>query len=204
MLIWVINVCGSFDFFTSYPCWIRWYFYFKIEIHGTAFRELITSLLFYHIYSIFQDKTCFFAKFKAFLVPSLLVLMQTRVNYQGSSHYLIYCQNKPQTCFVELKGANISIKNNYNPYDQIMDTIKYLQSKDELKELVDKKGGKHAFIVSPSRQNIPKGSNTKERQLWKKLTWIIHGSVFDQITVPWVQKLILAVVTTLKLSAKRA
>ena len=35
-------------------------------------------------------------------------------------------------------------------------------------------------------------------------TWIIHGSVFDQITVPWVQKLILAVVTTLKLSAKRA
>ena len=128
MLIWVINVCGSFDFFTNYPCWIIWYFYFKIEIHGAAFRELIASLLFYHIYSIFQDKTCFFAKFKAFLVPSLLVLMQTRVNYQGSSHYLIYCQNKPQTCFVELKGANISIKNNYNPYDQIMDTIKYLQS----------------------------------------------------------------------------
>ncbi len=47
-----------------------------------------------------------------------------------------------------------------------------LQSKDELKELVDKKGGKHAFIVSPSRQNIPKGSNTKERQLWKKLILI--------------------------------
>lgn len=94
------------------------------------------------------------------------------VKGQKKCDYLIYCQNKPQTCFVELKGANISIKNNYNPYDQIMDTIKYLQSKDELKELVDKKGGKHAFIVSPSRQNIPKGSNTKERQLWKKLILI--------------------------------
>ena len=36
------------------------------------------------------------------------------VKGQKKCDYLIYCQNKPQTCFVELKGANISIKNLLN------------------------------------------------------------------------------------------
>ena len=42
---------------------------------------------------------------------------------QKKCDYLLYCQNRPQTCFVELKGENISIKESYNPYDQISDTL---------------------------------------------------------------------------------
>lgn len=50
---------------------------------------------------------------------------------QQKCDYLIYCQKKPQTCFIELKGENISVKDSYNPYDQIGDTIDFLQ-KEEL------------------------------------------------------------------------
>lgn len=92
-------------------------------------------------------------------------------NIQGQQKcdYLIYCQNLPQTCFIELKGENISIKDEYNLYDQIGDTIKYLKQESELKSLVNTNVEKHAFIVSPDRQKLPKGVETKERQLWQKL-----------------------------------
>ena len=88
---------------------------------------------------------------------------------QQKCDFLIYCQSKSQTCFIELKGENISVKNNYNPYDQIMDTIKFLQNEEDLNELVDRNVEKHAFIVSPGRQKLPKGIELKERQLWQKL-----------------------------------
>lgn len=92
-------------------------------------------------------------------------------NIQGQQKcdYLIYCQNLPQTSFIELKGENISIKDGYNPYDQIGDTIQYLKREKELKSLVNTNVEKHAFIVSPGRQKLPKGVETKERQLWQKL-----------------------------------
>lgn len=88
---------------------------------------------------------------------------------QQKCDYLLYCQNQPQTCFVELKGENISVKKNYNPYNQIIDTINFLQKESELKHLVSSTTEKHAFIVSPGRQKIPKGVDTNERQLWQKL-----------------------------------
>lgn len=94
------------------------------------------------------------------------------ISGQKKCDYLLYCPNKPQTCFVELKGANISIKESYNPYDQIIDTIKYLQQDDLLKDLVTTNVEKHAFIVSPGRQKLPRGVETKERQLWQKLVQI--------------------------------
>lgn len=88
---------------------------------------------------------------------------------QRKCDYLIYSKNIPQSCFIELKGANISTKNNYNPYDQIISTIHYLKNDKSLKDLVIPTTEKHAFIVSPGRQKIPKGVDTKERQLWKIL-----------------------------------
>ena len=88
---------------------------------------------------------------------------------QQKCDFLIYCQNRPQTCFIELKGENISAKDSYNPYNQIIDTINFLHKKEELKELVNTNVEKHAFIVSPGRQKIPKGIESKERQLWQKL-----------------------------------
>lgn len=88
---------------------------------------------------------------------------------QQKCDFLIYCKNKPQACFIELKGENISVKKNYNPYDQIMDTIRFLQTEEELKSLVGTDVEKHAFIVSPGRQKIPRGVELKERQLWQKL-----------------------------------
>lgn len=91
------------------------------------------------------------------------------IQNQRKCDFLIYCQNKPQTCFIELKGENISVKNSYNPYSQIIDTINYLQKEEELRCLVSSKIERHAFIVSPGRQKLPKGIETKERQLWQKL-----------------------------------
>lgn len=91
------------------------------------------------------------------------------IQNQRKCDFLIYCQNKPQTCFIELKGENISVKNSYNPYSQIIDTINYLQKDEELRCLVNSKIERHAFIVSPGRQKLPKGIETKERQLWQKL-----------------------------------
>ena len=86
---------------------------------------------------------------------------------QHKCDFLLYCANLPQTCFMELKGANISSKNRYNPYDQIMDTVRFLQKDETLRNLVNNDVEKHAFIVSPGRQKIPKGIETKERQLWQ-------------------------------------
>lgn len=91
------------------------------------------------------------------------------IQNQHKCDFLIYCRTALQTCFVELKGENITVKEDYNPYDQIMDTIKYLKDEDELKELVGINIEKHAFIVSPGRQKIPKGIESKERLLWQKL-----------------------------------
>lgn len=88
---------------------------------------------------------------------------------QKRCDYLIYCKKKHQTLFIELKGENISSKKDYNPYSQIIDTITFLQSEEELKGLVNASIEKHAFIVSPGRQKIPKGIELKERQLWQKL-----------------------------------
>lgn len=91
------------------------------------------------------------------------------IKNQQKCDLLIYCQNQPQACFIELKGENISAKKEYNPYDQIIDTIKFLRNEEELKNLVSRDVEKHAFIVSPGRQNIPRGMKTKERQLWQNL-----------------------------------
>ena len=88
---------------------------------------------------------------------------------QKRCDYIIYCKKKHQTLFIELKGENISSKKDYNPYSQIIDTITFLQSEEELKGLVNAGIEKHAFIVSPGRQKIPKGIELKERQLWQKL-----------------------------------
>ena len=88
---------------------------------------------------------------------------------QQKCDFLIYCQKVLQTCFIELKGANISVKEGYNPYDQIIDTIKFLKKDDDLKMIVANNVEKHAFIVSPGRQKIPKGIETKERALWQQL-----------------------------------
>ena len=88
---------------------------------------------------------------------------------QQKCDFLIYCKKVSQTCFIELKGANISVKDSYNPYDQIIATIKFLWNDDELKGIVAGHIENHAFIVSPGRQKIPKGIETKERTLWQQL-----------------------------------
>ena len=91
------------------------------------------------------------------------------IQNQRKCDFIIYCRNYPQTCFIDLKGANISSKEGYNPYDQIIDTIKFLKKDNELKVIVGDNIEKHAFIVSPGRQKIPKGIETKERALWQQL-----------------------------------
>lgn len=88
---------------------------------------------------------------------------------QQKCDFLIYCEKRLQVCFIELKGENISIKDEYNPFDQIIATIKFLKTDGELKGLVSENVERQAFIVSPGRQKLPKGIELKERQLWQSL-----------------------------------
>ena len=93
----------------------------------------------------------------------------SNIQNQQKCDFLIVCGKQLQTCFVELKGENISNKSGYNPYGQIIDTINFLQNEEELEQLASGNTEKHAFIVSPGRQKIPKGIELKERQLWQKI-----------------------------------
>ena len=88
---------------------------------------------------------------------------------QRKCDFLAYCQMKPQACFIELKGENISVKEADNPYDQIRKTLLFLRDNEELGGLASGKVEKHAFIVSPGRQKLPKGVEHRERQLWQAL-----------------------------------
>lgn len=107
-----------------------------------------------------QEKNVFVATPDGRLIPD--------IDGQRKCDYLIYCKDVPQVCFAELKGANIknSVK---NPHDQIIQTVQYFSKDSELKELTHGKVEKHAFIVSPGRQKIPKGTETMERRLWNTL-----------------------------------
>ena len=88
---------------------------------------------------------------------------------QKKCDYLIYAQSKPQLCFFELKGKEIS-----RAFVQILDTINYLEGKKDFKSIFKNQVELHAFIVSPCSQNIPKGVSLEERCLWKKLKWEDH------------------------------
>lgn len=88
---------------------------------------------------------------------------------QGKCDYLLYCENQTQACYMELKGTTISKKETYNPYDQIRDTMRYLRGIPECQILFQTEVVNHAFIVSPERQNIPKGINIRERALLQEL-----------------------------------
>lgn len=85
---------------------------------------------------------------------------------QKKADYIIFCHaDIIQVGFIELKGSNISGE----PFQQIVCTIDFLKKTEGLKELVSSKVEKHAFIVSPFRQKIPKGLYSYERTLLKKL-----------------------------------
>ncbi|MGN0485507.1 MAG: hypothetical protein ACI4HI_18365 [Lachnospiraceae bacterium] len=88
---------------------------------------------------------------------------------QRKCDFLIYSQKSLQTCFFEFKGKNINKKEDDNPYQQIIDTIDFLQKENDLNDLVNRKVEKHAFIVSPGNQKIPKGVDTLERILCQKI-----------------------------------
>lgn len=88
---------------------------------------------------------------------------------QQKCDYLIYCMNQSQACYFELKGKNISKKKEYNPYDQIIDTRKYLKKLPEYQCLFTKETESHAFIVSPGQQKIPKGIEMRQRALLQEL-----------------------------------
>lgn len=108
-----------------------------------------------------MDKNVYVSEPDGKLIPN--------IQDQRKCDFVIYCHNLPQTCFIELKGENIPNKGKYSPYDQIIDTINYFENDNELKNLVNGKVEKQAFIISPGRQKIPKGIEPKERKLWQKL-----------------------------------
>lgn len=95
--------------------------------------------------------------------------MIPQIEDQRKCDYLLYCLKQLQVCYIELKGKNISTKDKYNPYDQIIDTRKYLKTLSQYKSLFTQDTESHAFIVSPMQQKIPKGIELKERALLQEL-----------------------------------
>ena len=92
------------------------------------------------------DEQVFLAEPDGKLIPD--------IQGQHKCDFLIYCQNQPQSCFIELKGENMSIE-------------------------------KHVFIVSPGRQKLPKGIESKERFLWQKL--VQKGETKAPVKIPFVK-----------------
>lgn len=89
---------------------------------------------------------------------------------QKKCDYLLYCMNQSQVCYFELKGKNISKKKEHNPYDQIIDTRKYLKELPEYQRLFTPETESYAFIVSPEQQKVPKGISMRQRALLQELT----------------------------------
>lgn len=90
------------------------------------------------------------------------------VKKQQVTDFLIHCGKQNEWDFIELKGANISSKQ-HNPFEQIRQTIEAMRVDETWKAMVNGKGQKYAFIVSPGRQAIPKNINSAKRRLWKIL-----------------------------------
>lgn len=85
---------------------------------------------------------------------------------QKKCDYVVYCDNIPQSCFIELKGKNISQKKGYNPYTQITETIEYLKQHEDLNFLARSSAKRHAFIVSPEQQTVPRHLSSAEKKLF--------------------------------------
>ena len=65
---------------------------------------------------------------------------------------------------IELKGAVISAA-----LEQVLKTVENVENSDEFKSLLKGRNKVIACIVSPNRQQIPKGGKSFERELAKKL-----------------------------------
>lgn len=149
----------------SLPCFGKYSLYFeKLEIGKTV--KLIDKKSSRNTYAPIKStkKEVYKAEPDGKIIPP--------IKGQKKCDFLIYAKNESQVCFLELKGMNISIGDDYNPYDQIIETINYFKNDLDLKDLVDNKIEKHAFIISPGRQKIPSGVDKKERQLLKYLIQI--------------------------------
>lgn len=78
--------------------------------------------------------------------------------------YLIYGETKETTHLVELKGAVID-----EAYKQLNKTIDHIADVKEIAYLTSDRDILDAYIVSPNSQRIPKGVNSHERELAKRL-----------------------------------
>lgn len=73
--------------------------------------------------------------------------------------YLAY-RKQDKTCFIELKGKKI-----YEAYKQIISSINYIFNDKDLSFLINDVKTLYAYIVSKEKNKIPKGSDSKEREL---------------------------------------
>ncbi|HHV11947.1 MAG TPA: hypothetical protein GXX75_16860 [Clostridiales bacterium] len=79
--------------------------------------------------------------------------------------FIIYDEIKEETHLIELKGAIID-----KALIQLEETLKNLEEEQELVFLIKGQKIVNAFIVSPGRQEIPRGINTKSRFLAQRLS----------------------------------
>lgn len=78
--------------------------------------------------------------------------------------YLVYGEAEKNTHLIELKGSVID-----EAYKQLNATIENIASNKEISYLIEGRNKLDAYIVSLNTQKIPKGINSHERELAKKL-----------------------------------
>lgn len=128
----------------------------KLEPSKTNVLEDSLSKAHSKVYIKAREEGVFCAKPDGELIPIR--------NGQKKCDYLIYSCNRPQLCFIELKGNNVS-----QACRQIIDSINYLSNDAGLRTLFSNDPELHAFVVSWEKQRIPKDIDSATRQLWKKI-----------------------------------
>lgn len=78
--------------------------------------------------------------------------------------YLVFDRANRQTHLVELKGQET-----IQAAKQLQQTLIYLENRKDCEFFVENCQVVDAYVVSPGRQKIPKGKDSKERELARKL-----------------------------------
>lgn len=88
--------------------------------------------------------------------------------------FMVYDESKRQSHLIELKGMVID-----RAINQLSETVTILKHHRELSFLVQGQKKVYAYIVSPGQQKLPRGGESKKRELARKLAGCSRQKVED-------------------------
>lgn len=131
---------------------------------GTAFR-------------LEDDKTSLYAKTGENEVWSLRIdhgVISDKEQGQQKCDFMVYDEYKKKSHLIELKGMVID-----RAINQLSETVTTLKHHEEVSFLVRGQKKVYAYIVSPGQQKMPRGGDSKKRELARKLAGCSTQKVED-------------------------